>query len=86
MVLAKGLKSLRYTASLIRDPKSIKEWITHVNRQRKYLKYECPRKFRVGYTCTVYIVLITEYKKLSFSEIPICGNYSIVNLYILSLA
>ena len=32
------------------------------------------------------ISLITEYKKLSFSEIPICGNYSLVNMYILSLA
>lgn len=34
---------------------------------------------------SIHISLITEYKKLLFSEVPICGTYSSVNLNILSL-
>lgn len=33
----------------------------------------------------IHISLITEHKKLLFSEVPICGIYSSVNLNILSL-
>lgn len=57
-----------YCISLIRDPNSTDNQTTCVNRQIKYLKYECPRKFIAGYTCTRHRSLITESKNCHFQK------------------
>ena len=70
MLLANGLKSLRYTASLlIGFQRVIEEQLTHVTRQRRYLKYECLRKFRAGYTHTVHVTLVTEFENVIFQKL-----------------